>query len=210
ENAGDRQQRHAQHHGGGINGGGAEHHHKQRKYNVHRNADDKGRNGQCQARPHALGNIRSDHAPFVRAAKIEHKQTHGFFKKDGVGENALTALGGIQKQRFVVTALRFPLLNGFFGNVLVTQLHPRHLVGGIHHKKQREGSQVHPDQNRNGVQQAADNISKHGKSSVARGRNTLLLTATPGQYTGHHNNQYHHQHQTQRPQYRLVPLLLFL
>jgi hypothetical protein len=35
-------------------------------------------------------------------------------------------------------------------------LHARHVVGRVHHEEQGEGEQVHADQDRHGVEQAAE------------------------------------------------------
>jgi hypothetical protein len=67
----------------------------------------------------------------------------------------------IEEQRLVVAALGLPALDRFRRHALDAELHARHVVGRVDDEEQREGDQVHPDQDRQGVEQAADEIGEH-------------------------------------------------
>jgi hypothetical protein len=98
--------------------------------------------------------------------------------------------GRVPHQRLVVAALGLPLLDRFGRHPLGAQLHARHVVRRIDDEEQQEGDQVDPDQDRDGVQQATDDVSEHGlvparlRQRQRRGLAALLLDETEAEVTG--------------------------
>ena len=45
----------------------------------------------------------------------------------------------------------------------MTQVHTRHVVGAVDDEEQHEGDNIHADQQRHGVEDAADEVLDHGK-----------------------------------------------
>src|SRR5690606_1140865 len=100
--------------------------------------------------------------------KIKTQQGHGTREENGV-RPAGTAIGlRIDKQRFVVAPLYFPLLDGFLADTLAANRETRHVVGGIDRKKQDKRQQVNAQQNEHPIQQAAHNIADHDTSVTGR------------------------------------------
>ncbi len=76
-------------------------------------------------------------------------------EEDGIGEPR-TVLGFvIQQQRLVVPMLTLPAPDRLRCHMLGAELQPCHIVGRVDDEEQRKGQQVYPDQDRDGIQQAA-------------------------------------------------------
>ena len=94
-----------------------------------------------------------------------------------VSVNLSSAAGSaVDQQRLVIAALLLPFFDGLGCHALDAELHTRHVVRRIHHEEQREGEQVHPDQDRYSVEDAANEVSDHecryctGKHWIAKRR----------------------------------------
>ena len=104
---------------------------------------------------------KGDVAAVLGAAEIADEHAGRFFKDNRVGQPGQAGCPGIDHQRFVVTALDFPFLDRVRRHPLHAQLHARHVIRRIDDKKQREGDQIHPDQNRECIKKATNDVSKH-------------------------------------------------
>ena len=164
---GHRHQQHAQRNACDVQRGGAKQRQQQREADIHHQPDQKGRQRDRQTRPHARRNFTPDAAPVVRVTEVEHEHGGGLLPEYCVGDFVRSAGRAIQQQRFVVTALLLPLLDGLRRHALDAKLHARHVVRRVHHEKQRKGEQVHPDQDRHGIEDAADQVGDHGSSTPA-------------------------------------------
>jgi hypothetical protein len=162
EQAGDRHHRHAEHDAGEIQRRGAEEHQQQGKGYRDEQAEDEGRHGDGQARPHARADLARDVAAVVGAAEVAGEHAHRLAEEDRVGEAAVPCALRIPHQRLVVAALGLPLLDRLRRHALDAELHARHVVRRVHHEEQGEGEQIHADQDRNRIQQAADDVGEHG------------------------------------------------
>ena len=67
----------------------------------------------------------------------------------------------VDKQGFVVASFSFPAADRLCGHALSTQLHARHIVRRIDDEKERESDEIHTNENRQSIQQAAEKIGKH-------------------------------------------------
>ena len=161
EQAGHRHQHHAQCHARRIQRGSAEQGHQQREADIHDQTDEKSRQRDGQARTHACEYLAADIAPIVGVAKIEYEHAGRLLPEDGVGDLARAVGMAIEHQRLVVTVLLFPALDGFRRHALDAELHARHVVRRVHHEEQREGEQVHPDEDRHCVKDAANEVGDH-------------------------------------------------
>jgi hypothetical protein len=59
---------------------------------------------------------------------------------------------------------------------LTPKLHARHVVRRIDDEEQREGDEVHPDQDRDGVEQATNDVGKHCRDYAKSRRRMWLLS----------------------------------
>ncbi len=110
------------------------------------------------ATSYLAGNI----ATVFGAAEIAHKQTRRLGEEDRFAQHSRAASLGVDEQRFVVATIGFPLGNRLTCHALAAQLRACHVVRRIDDDEEREGDEIHPDQNRDRVQQSAQNVGKHG------------------------------------------------
>jgi hypothetical protein len=100
------------------------------------------------------------------------------FWKKTVGRRQPAGLG-IDQQRLVVAALDLPFLDRLRRHPLDAQLHARHVVRRIDHEEQRKGDEIHPDQDGQRVEKAANDVSKHcrdyAKSRCRTGRKEAAM-----------------------------------
>jgi hypothetical protein len=92
--------------------------------------------------------------PVLRGAEVEDEQLHRLFVED-------------RRHRLVVTVVGFPLLDGLRRNALRAELHARHVVGRIDDEEQQERNEVDPDQDRDGVERAPDDVGEHQAGRAA-------------------------------------------
>ena len=83
-----------------------------------------------------------------------------FSKKIVSVNRAAPAAVAVPQERPVVAALGLPLLDRVGRHALRAELHPRHVVGRVDDEEQAESDQVHPDQDRDGVEHPPDDVAR--------------------------------------------------
>src|SRR5581483_4359968 len=163
---GHRHQYHADDDPDGVQVHAAKERQDQREGDVRQHADQEGGKRDRETRPHALADVIADVAAFIGAPEVEREQPQRMPIKNRVG-HALQA-GGlvVVHERFVVAALGLPLRDRFRRHALHAELYPRHVIRTVHEEKEREGEQVHSQQDGNGIEQAAYQVSEHLSLSV--------------------------------------------
>src|SRR3989344_1417696 len=86
-------------------------------------------------------------------------------EKYGVGEFFRAGLAAVVQQGLVVAMIFLPLDDGLGCDALAAQMNARHVIRAVDEKEQREGEQVHPDQDRDGIEYAADDVTDHRAAS---------------------------------------------
>jgi hypothetical protein len=103
-------------------------------------------------------------SPISRAMSRPSSARPKLAEENRVRQLGAAAGGLVPHQGLVVAALDLPLLDRLGRHALDAELQARHVVRRIHHEEQGEGEQVHPDQDRDRVQQAADDVGEHQES----------------------------------------------
>jgi hypothetical protein len=163
EQAGDRHHRDAQDDTPEVEIAGAEEGQQQGERDGHQQAENEGRQRNGQRWPHARTNLPGDVAAVLGASEVAGKHARRLTEEDGVGQHADAGGRSVDEQRLVVATFGFPFGDRFRRHALDAELHARHVVRRVHDEEQRESDQVHTDQDRQRVEQAANDVGEHGR-----------------------------------------------
>ena len=165
EQCGDRHHRDTQHHPGKIERRGAKECHAEREGYIHRQADEEYRDGEREARADPCTDLGRDVSLVLRRPEIEHEEARGLLEEDRLRQPTRARGRVVPEQWAVVATLGLPFGDRLGRDALGAQLHAGHIVGGIDHEEQRERDQVDPDEDRDRVEDAAEDVGEHRRVS---------------------------------------------
>ena len=99
-------------------------------------------------------------AAVVGGAEVQREQLERFLHEQGIRRLRRPRRRFIEKQGLVIAMLALPAGDGVRRDVLGAEVNARHVVRRVDHEEQREGDEVDPQQDGDGVEDAADEVVK--------------------------------------------------